>query len=102
MLISAFNAYQLDDMACLMRITVLSRTDHFFGDGLSSSSFLFPPNQRVYVLDLSVLQADRGCAAGAFFCGGVGGRGRLGKKAVTLHGLQISEKKEILRKPTVL
>ena len=57
MLISAFNAYQLDDMACLsislwtkLEI-VLSRTDHFFGDGLSSLSFLFPPNQKVYVLD---------------------------------------------------
>jgi len=33
----------------------LSRNDHFFGNGLSSSSFLFPPNQKVYVLDLSVI-----------------------------------------------
>ena len=33
----------------------LSRTDHFFIFGLSSSSFLFPPNVKVYVLDLSVL-----------------------------------------------
>jgi hypothetical protein len=33
----------------------LSRIDHFFGDGLSSLSFLFPPNVKVYVLDLSVL-----------------------------------------------
>jgi hypothetical protein len=31
-----------------------------------------------------------------------GGRGRLVKKGVTLRGLRISEKKEILRKPTVL
>jgi len=33
----------------------LSRTNHFFGDGLSSSSFLFPPNVKHDVLDLSVL-----------------------------------------------
>ena len=31
-----------------------------------------------------------------------GGRGRFEKKGVTLRGLRISEKKEILRKPTVL
>ena len=31
-----------------------------------------------------------------------GGRGPFGKKGVTLRGLRISEKKEILRKPTVL
>jgi hypothetical protein len=37
---------------------------------------------------------------GHFFVGG--GRGRLGKKVVTLRGLRISEKIEILRKPTVL
>jgi hypothetical protein len=34
---------------------VLSRIDHFFGDGLSSLSFLVPPNPEVCVLDLSVL-----------------------------------------------
>ena len=33
----------------------LSRTDHFLGYGLSGSSFLFPPNVKVYVLDKSVL-----------------------------------------------
>jgi hypothetical protein len=33
----------------------LSRNDHFFGNGLSSSSFLFPPNVKHDVLDLSVL-----------------------------------------------
>ena len=37
--------------------------------------------------------------AGQFFFGG--GRGRFGKKGVMLHGLRISEKKEILRKLTV-
>ena len=47
-----------------------------------------------------LLQADRGCAAVAFFWGGEGGV--WAKKGVTLRGLQISEKKEILRKPTVL
>jgi hypothetical protein len=45
-------------------------------------------------------QADRGCAAVAFFLGGEGGV--WAKKGVTLRGLRISEKKEILRKPTVL
>ena len=45
-------------------------------------------------------QADRGCAAGAFFVGG--GGGVWAKKVVTLRRLRISEKKEILRKPTVL
>jgi hypothetical protein len=35
-----------------------------------------------------------------FFVGG--GGGVWAKKFVTLHGLRISEKKEILRKPTVL
>jgi len=33
----------------------LSRIDNFFGDGLSSLSFLFPPNVKHDVLDLSVL-----------------------------------------------
>ncbi len=33
----------------------LSRTDHFFGNGLSSTSFLFPPNVKHDVLDLSFL-----------------------------------------------
>ena len=33
----------------------LSRNDHFFGNGLSSSSFLFPPNVKHDVLDISVL-----------------------------------------------
>ena len=37
---------------------VVSRIDHFFGDGLSSLSFWFPPNVKVYVLDLSVLHAS--------------------------------------------
>jgi hypothetical protein len=37
---------------------------------------------------------------GHFFCGG--GGGVWAKKVVTLRGLRISEKKEILRKPTVL
>ena len=37
---------------------------------------------------------------GHFFVGG--GGGVWAKKVVTLRGLQISEKKEILRKPTVL
>ena len=46
------------------------------------------------------LQADRGCAAVAFFWGGEGGV--WAKKGVMLRGLRISEKKEILRKPTVL
>ncbi len=45
------------------------------------------------------VQADRGCAAVAFFGGGEGGV--WAKKGVTLRGLRISEKKEILRKPTV-
>ena len=39
---------------------VLSRIDHFFGDGLSSLSFLFPPNVKVCVLDLSVLYTLKG------------------------------------------
>jgi hypothetical protein len=38
---------------------VLSRIDHFFGDGLSSLSFLVPPNPEVCVLDLSVLYWSR-------------------------------------------
>jgi hypothetical protein len=38
---------------------VLSRIDHFFGDGLSSLSFLFPPNQKHDVLDLSVLNIGK-------------------------------------------
>jgi hypothetical protein len=46
------------------------------------------------------VQANRGCAAVASFFGGEGGL--LTKKGVTLRGLRISEKKEILRKPTVL
>jgi hypothetical protein len=37
---------------------VLSRINHFFGDGLSSLSFLFPPNVKVCVLDLSVLYGE--------------------------------------------
>ena len=45
------------------------------------------------------IQADRGCAAVAYFFGGEGGL--LAKKGVTLRGLRISEKKEILRKPIV-
>jgi hypothetical protein len=45
------------------------------------------------------LQADRGCATVASFFGG--GGGLLAKKGVTLRGLRISEKKEILRKPIV-
>ena len=47
----------------------------------------------------STLQADRGCAAVASFFGGEGGL--LAKNSVTLRGLRISEKKEILRKPIV-
>jgi hypothetical protein len=47
------------------------------------------------------LQADRGCATGIFFLVG-GGGGVWAKKFVKLRGLRISEKKEILRKPTVL
>jgi hypothetical protein len=53
MLISAFNAYQWDDMAafnayqCEKNEIDLSRNDHFFCDGLSDSSFLFPPNPTV-------------------------------------------------------
>jgi len=50
--------------------------------------------------EYSYEQADRGCAAGAFFV--EGGGGVWAKKVVTLRGLRISEKKEILRKPTVL
>jgi hypothetical protein len=46
------------------------------------------------------IQADRGCAAVAYFFGGEGGL--LAKKGVTLRGPRISEKKEILCKPTVL
>ena len=46
-----------------------------------------------------LLQADSGFASGAVFFGG--GRGRFVKKGVTLRGLRISEKKEILRKLTV-
>jgi hypothetical protein len=34
---------------------VLSRNDHFFGDGLSSLSFLFPPNVKQDVLGYTVL-----------------------------------------------
>jgi hypothetical protein len=52
------------------------------------------------VLIVVLGQADRGCAAVAYFFWGEGGL--LAKKGVTLHGLRISEKKEILRKPTVL
>jgi hypothetical protein len=37
----------------------LSQIDHFFGDGLSSLSFLFPPNQKHGVLDLSVLNCKK-------------------------------------------
>jgi hypothetical protein len=33
----------------------LSQNDHFFGDGLSDSSFLFPPNQTLYLIGLTVL-----------------------------------------------
>ena len=47
----------------------------------------------------STLQADRGCAAVASFFWGEGGL--LAKKGVTLRGLRITEKKEILRKPIV-
>ena len=42
---------------------VLSRTDHFFGDGLSSLSFLFPPNVKHDVSGYTVLNiksAERG------------------------------------------
>jgi hypothetical protein len=55
---------------------------------------------RIFFKSLKYLQADRGCAAVAFFLGGEGGV--WAKKGVTLRGLRISEKKEILRKPTVL
>jgi hypothetical protein len=60
MLISTFDAYQSDNMACLMLMwtkleIVLSRTDHFFGNSLSSLSFLFPPNVKVYVLGYSLI-----------------------------------------------
>jgi hypothetical protein len=68
----AFNAYhQVNAVLCLsarlMLISrtilsvwtkleiVLSRTDHFFGDGLSSLSFLFPPNVKHDVLGYTVL-----------------------------------------------
>jgi hypothetical protein len=51
-------------------------------------------------VDYYKTQADRGCATVAFFLGGEGGV--WSKKGVTLRGLRISEKKEILRKPTVL
>jgi hypothetical protein len=48
-----------------------------------------------------MLQADKGCAAEAFFF--LGGKGAFWyKKGVTLRGLRISKKKEILRKLTVL
>jgi hypothetical protein len=33
----------------------LSQNDHFFGNGLSSSSFLFPPNVKHDVLDISLI-----------------------------------------------
>jgi hypothetical protein len=33
----------------------LSGKGHFFGDGLSDSSLLFPPNPTVYLFDLTVL-----------------------------------------------
>ena len=74
---SAFNAYhQVNAVSCLSarlmlssrtirRVSclslwtkleiALSRNDHFFGNGLSSSSFLFPPNVKHDVLDTSVL-----------------------------------------------
>ena len=37
------------------KLEIVLSLDHFFGDGLSSLSFLFPPNVKVCVLDLSVL-----------------------------------------------
>ena len=46
-----------------------------------------------------LIQADRGCAAVEIVFGGEGGGWAL--KGVTLRRLWISEKKEILRKPTV-
>jgi hypothetical protein len=48
-----------------------------------------------------IIQAERGFAAGAvlFDLGEIGAFWQ--KKGVTLHGLRISEKKEILRKLTV-
>ena len=46
-------------------------------------------------------QADRGCAVGAIFWG-AGGLGVLIRVLVTLRGLRISEKKEILRKLILL
>ena len=45
----------------------LSQNDHFFGNGLSSSSFLFPPNIKHDVLDISVL-----CVLGAIVFEGIG------------------------------
>ena len=56
--------------------------------------------QRTTTRKINLLQADRGCAGGHFFVGG--GGGVWAKKFVMLRGLRISEKKEILRKPTVL
>ncbi len=52
------------------------------------------------ILTISSVQANRGCATVAFFLGGEGGV--WAKKGVMFRGLRISEKKEILRKPTVL
>jgi len=46
------------------------------------------------------LTSREGLRRGGIFWGG--GRGRFEKKGATLRGLRISEKKEILRKPTVL
>jgi len=44
----------------------LSRNDHFFGHGLSSSSFLFPPNINIDVLDYTVLCTLFGFSVGRY------------------------------------
>ena len=65
MLISAFNAYQSDNTACLMLIIVEKTWNRFiskrplFGNGLSSSSFLFPPNIKHDVLEKSACRVVR-------------------------------------------
>ena len=55
-----------------------------------------------HILNIVELQADRGCTAGAIFWGAGGVGVLVHKKGVTLRGLRISQKKEILRKLILL
>jgi hypothetical protein len=66
----------------------------------SGELFLFVENKSTSYICSSIYKPIGASLWVHFFVGG--GGGVWAKKAVTLRGLRISEKKKILRKPTVL